>query len=270
MIIEIGIEGPFGWLRGGYATDDGTAECSLDLSNDECGNDIYPNMWYDPNRDLTQREVMKAIIGYGLRYTDPGRFGGPAECYDNKRCKYNYRKKGDNIPSRQYRSLLQNAYEHATGESPHPNFEDYRPRRGGKYTAPTVLFDNRPTMDALGKVINNDGPKRKCTGDLETASGLEYNCWSTTPTDYHKMLAYGVMGYLTMAETENRKDTKYTPDAATEPTEGKWKLKDKDGEPTLDHLLLNLIDYLCRDYKNSDYEKGSVMIIISFSSAISN
>ena len=70
------------------------------------------------------------------------------------------------------------------------------------------------------------------------------------------------MGYLTMAETENRKDTKYTPDTATEPTEGKWELKDKDGEPTLDHLLFDLIDYLCRDYKNSDWTKGSVMILM--------
>ena len=253
-----GIEGPFGWLRGGYANKDGSpAECRLDLSNDKCGNDIYPNMWYDPNRDLTQREVMKAIIGYGLRYTDPGRFGGPAECYDNSRCKYNYRKKGNGISSKQYRSLLQNAYEHATGESPHPNFEDYTPHRGGKYTAPTVLFDNRPTIDAMGKYVNDKKPKRYCKDDLEDPSSTEnlaYHCWSTAPTDYHKMLAYGVMGYLTYAETDNRKDTKYTPDPATRPTEGRWKVNDKDGEPTLDHLLFDLIDYICRDYK--DWKKA--------------
>lgn len=250
MIIEIGIEGPFGWLRGGFAKPDGSVEeCNLSESNDKCGNDIHPNMWYDPNRDLTQREVMKAIIGYGLRYTDPGRFGGPDECDDNSRCKYNYKK----------RSLLQNAYEHATGDSVHPNFKKYKPVYSGAYTAPTILFDNTPTIDARTKTVNGVGGYT-CTGDLLDKPWFVYHCWSKPNLYYHKMLAYGVMGYLTEADREE--GVYYKPNQATEPTEGKWTFKDKNDVPVIDHLMVDLIEHLCREYKNNDYEEGSVMIKI--------
>ena len=126
MINVKGIEGPFGWLRGGRVLPNGSPyECDLEMSNDECGNDIFPEQWNNPNRDLTQREVMKAIIGYGLRYTDPGRFGGPDECKNERKCRYNENDQ----------SLLQNAYEHATGDSPHPRFENYKPKYTSGYTA---------------------------------------------------------------------------------------------------------------------------------------
>lgn len=250
MIIEIGIEGPFGWLRGGFAKPDGSIEeCGLEKSNDECGNDIHPNMWYDPNRDLTQREVMKAIIGYGLRYTDPGRFGGPDECDGDKRCRYNNKRQ----------SLLQNAYEHATGKSIHPNFKKYKPVRSGGYTAPTILFDNTPTIDARTKVWNGKGGYR-CTDDLLKETWSAYHCMSMPNLDYHKMLAYGMMGYLTEADRE--KSVYYKPNQATEPTEGKWTFKDKNDVPVIDHLMVDLIEHLCREYKNNDYEEGSVMIKI--------
>ena len=140
-----GIPGPFGWLRGGKKKDDGSIyECKCKSendcsSNDGCGNDIFPDKWYDPNRDLTQREVMKAIIGYGLQYTDPGRFGSEEDCKENyKRCRYN----------RKDQSLLQNAYEHATGESTHPRFDD---RYNGGYKAPDVLYSNIATVNAIEK-----------------------------------------------------------------------------------------------------------------------
>ena len=119
---------------------------------------------------------MKAIIGYGLRYTDPGRFGSEEDCKENyKRCRYNHKDQ----------SLLQNAYEHATDESPHPRFDG---RYNGGYEAPNVLYSNIATVNALGK-----GGK--------TCNQLNANeCWTMPNTKYHKMLAYAMIGY--MAETD--------------------------------------------------------------------
>ena len=55
-----------------------------------------------------------------------------------KRCRYN----------RKDQSLLQNAYEHATGESTHPRFDD---RYNGGYKAPDVLYSNIATVNAIEK-----------------------------------------------------------------------------------------------------------------------
>ena len=75
------IEGPFGYLRApGFM--DGTAKtCDISFkertknfqkSSSNTGNlciqDIYPAQSHDPSIDLTHREVMKAIIGFGLNY----------------------------------------------------------------------------------------------------------------------------------------------------------------------------------------------------------
>ena len=80
----MGIEGPFGYLRspslGSGDHKNKIKTCEIDFTkktqkytgdgNTEklCIQDIYPAHYHDPNIDLTHREVMKAIIGFGLQY----------------------------------------------------------------------------------------------------------------------------------------------------------------------------------------------------------
>lgn len=78
----MGIEGPFGYLRvpdkelvkkGGACESDFThrtqnyTEGSTETDK-LCIQDIFPGHWNDPTIDLTHREVMKSIIGFGLQY----------------------------------------------------------------------------------------------------------------------------------------------------------------------------------------------------------
>ena len=186
---------------------------------------------------LVRRSLMKAIIGYGLRYTDPGRFGGEDECDDNKRCKYNWRPNKN-----KYQSLLQNAYEHASNEesNSHPNFD--HSKYENSYTPPTKLFSNKAVIENFP---SKDGPK---------CSDWIYRCWDMPNTKYHKMLAYAMHGYLNeMKPSGDAKEVKYAPDSTTHLTEGQWKYS-KDKQPRVDHMLRDLVDYQCRRHTKDDYE----------------
>ena len=79
---KMGIEGPFGYLRvpsmelvkreGACDTDFKDRTKDYKKGNTEtdklCIQDVFPGHWDDPTIDLTHREVMKAIIGFGLQY----------------------------------------------------------------------------------------------------------------------------------------------------------------------------------------------------------
>jgi len=78
----MGIEGPFGYLRvpsKELLQKDGACESDFKLRTRNykkdstethrlCIQDIFPGHWNDPTIDLTHREVMKSIIGFGLQY----------------------------------------------------------------------------------------------------------------------------------------------------------------------------------------------------------